>query len=128
LYLQVELQERYNILSPLIKKRIEDFSNIEKDKWFYELIFCLCTPQSKAANALIVQNNLFDLKFFENPFNPATILANRNNYIRFHNQKGINILNAQKIFQDIKIMLESNINSASKRLWLSMNVRGLGLK
>ena len=122
------LSEKYYELSPLIKKRIEDFSYISQNDWFYEIIFCLCTPQSKAANALIVQNKLYSLKFYDNPFNPASILANKANYIRFHNQKGKNIIEAQKQFPNIRDMLESGNDSISKRYWLSKNIRGIGLK
>ena len=34
-----------------IKKRLKEFSEVRPKDYFYELVYCLLTPQSSAANA-----------------------------------------------------------------------------
>jgi thermostable 8-oxoguanine DNA glycosylase len=58
------LIENFELLKPKIKQRLSDFKNVKKQNYFYELCYCLCTPQSQAENALVVQKKLEDSDFF----------------------------------------------------------------
>ena len=80
------LKKNYKILKPLIKKRLMEFKNIHVDDYFYELCYCICTPQSKAKNAFQVVNKLRQRDFLNKKFNPIDLLRDPSHYIRFHNQ------------------------------------------
>jgi len=122
------LQERYEILRFDIKKRLDEFAQVPESDFFYELCFCLCTPQSKAKNALIVIEKLKSLDFYNKLFNPVNILANKNHYIRFHNQKSLRLLNAKKTFPNVLNILKRKNSTFEKREEITKIVNGYGLK
>ena len=123
-----DLSEYYKKKKEDIKKRLEDFRNVPAGNYFYELCFCILTPQSKAINALKVENILRDRNFFDNPFDVTNILRNPDNYIRFHNQKAKRLMLAREQFPEIEKLLESDLSGYDKRLWLVRNVNGFGMK
>lgn len=127
-HLDEKLLEHYDKVQDRIKRRLQEFKEVPKSEYFYEFCFCLCTPQSKAANALIVQKKLKELDFENKPFNPVDILATPENYIRFHNQKAKRIENAPKIFPEIMSILESEESNFDKRAKIHKLVNGFGLK
>lgn len=126
--LPIFFQEKYLLLKPKIRQRLEDFANVPKEKYFYELCFCLCTPQSKASSALAVQLELERLDFYNNNFDPTPILRNSNNYIRFHNQKSKRLLTIRHQWSEIQELLLSNLTGREKREWLNSNINGIGRK
>lgn len=127
--LTLELQELYTNLKVDIENRLEDFSKIPQNQYFYELCFCICTPQSKAEHALIVQNKLMDSDFLSQPeINPLPILNNPSHYIRFHNQKSKRLLTLKENWDIILEMLVSEKSSIEKRDWLAANINGIGMK
>lgn len=111
-----------------IRMRLNDFRNIQREDYFYELCFCLCTPQSKAANALQVQNKLKAADIYNTFLNPVSILADKNHYIRFHNQKAKRILELIPKFPKIMGILDSEATPAEKRLEIYRNITGFGMK
>lgn len=126
--LPILFQEKYNSLKTKIRQRLDEYANVPKEKYFYELCFCLCTPQSKASSAMIVQNELEKLDFFNKGFDPTEILRNSNNYIRFHNQKSKRLLKIREQWTEINNILEANLSPEEKREWLCDNINGLGRK
>lgn len=120
--------DKYEKLRPKIQQRLNDFSNVSEDKYFYELCFCICTPQSKAASAMIVQNELESLDFYNNEVDTTPILRRKENYIRFHNQKSNRLQLIKQQWGEIKAVLKSNISDREKREWLNNNVNGIGRK
>ncbi len=122
------LKQAYNLLKINIRKRLKELYAISEQDIFYELCFCLCTPQSKARNAIIVEEKLRKRNFFKQNFNPIDILRESSHYIRFHQQKSNNLLSAKDKFDIIKSMLKQDIPTFEKRLWLVRNIRGLGMK
>ena len=70
-----------------IRARLEEFARIPAGAYFYELVYCLLTPQSSAVNAGRVVELLEegDALHREMPF--AEILHRKEHYIRFHNTK-----------------------------------------
>lgn len=119
----------YEEIKAKIESRLSEFKKVPEQKYFYELCFCLCTPQSKAANALIVQNKLEDLSFLTNPdCNPLPLLNDKKHYIRFHNQKAQRLLKARSEWHRIKAIINSDLNNRSKRDELYHTVNGFGMK
>jgi len=122
------LLDNYNILKPRIEARLLDFKNVMKDDYFYELCYCLCTPQSKAENAKIVQEKLEAKDFYNTRFDPTDILREPKHYIRFHNQKAKRLLFAIDNFSEVLKILNESSNQYDKRDKISTIVNGFGMK
>lgn len=122
------LQEKYELLKEPIRKRLKEFEEVPADLYFYELCFCVCTPQSKAKSALVVQKELERLDFLNNDIDPTPILRQPENYIRFHNQKTKRLLLAKVQFPEIMKLLNSDKSSIQKRMWFVGNFNGFGMK
>ena len=127
-YLPEKLKKHYEKNKSRFKNRLDEFSEVLEPEYFYELCFCFCTPQSKARHAIEVVEKLKARDFQNKHFNPVKILADKAHYIRFHNQKSKNMLNMKSIYPEILKLLKSDLSPAEKRLWLSLNVKGLGMK
>lgn len=126
--LPIELQKHYLISQKAIKARLKEFSHVRGEDLFYELCFCICTPQSRAANALIIENELRKMDFLLKPFDPTPLLRNPANYIRFHNQKAEHLLRAREQFPMIRGLMESGESPFIKREWLVSELKGFGMK
>jgi N-glycosylase/DNA lyase len=122
------LYDKYISIKPKIEQRLDEFSAIDKEKYFYELCFCICTPQSKAANALMVQNRLESIDFKYNDTDPVAILEDKQHYIRFHNQKSARLLKIKEQWHEIEELLLSKKNKYIKRDTLAEKINGFGLK
>jgi N-glycosylase/DNA lyase len=126
--LPILFQEKYSLLQSKIKQRLDDYANVPKEKYFYELCFCVCTPQSKASSAMAVQLELERLDFYNVGFDPTSILRSNENYIRFHNQKAMRLQMLRTQWAEIKQILDLPISGEEKREWICENVKGLGRK
>ena len=122
------LQTKLNIFGDEINKRLNEFQNIKAETIFYEFCFCILTPQSSAKNAIEVQKILTQNDFLNSPFDPTKILANKNHYIRFHNQKAKRLLNAVEYYPILKNILASTVNKFEKRKMIKDEFCGLGMK
>jgi N-glycosylase/DNA lyase len=111
-----------------IEQRLQEFINVPEGEYFYELCFCICTPQSSARNALQVVNKLKQNKFFEFQFDPINFLRLKEHYIRFHNTKSKRLLNLKHIFPQILEIIKSKKSDQEKRLNILSKVNGLGMK
>jgi N-glycosylase/DNA lyase len=126
--LPLYISDKYIELKKPIQKRLKEFKQVPIDEYFYELCFCLCTPQSRAKNAFQVVEKLKAKNFQEKPFNPVDILRDNNHYIRFHNQKAQRLLNARDYFPKVQEVLDSKLNNFEKRAEITKIVNGYGLK
>ncbi|MBP7214305.1 MAG: hypothetical protein KBA52_01535 [Candidatus Kapabacteria bacterium] len=63
--------EIYGQFHTEIDTRIDDFAKVPPERYFYELAYCICTPMSKAENALQVQMKLQKYDFIQHPLNPV---------------------------------------------------------
>ncbi|TAE22326.1 MAG: DNA lyase [Candidatus Kapaibacterium sp.] len=119
-------------LQAQILSRLEDFARVPKEQYFYELCYCLCTPQSKAENANAVQRILQERDFQGVGFHPIEILRDARHYIRFHATKANRLLKAREQWTEIASMLDSTentgLNDEAKRAWLVENVDGMSWK
>ncbi len=111
-----------------IKARLIDFSQVQPSEYFYELAYCLMTPQSSAAHADRVVSTLREREFFETGFNPEPILRTREHYIRFHKNKSKYLLQIRADFNVIRSALSNGRSGSELREWLVTHVKGLGYK
>lgn len=116
-------------IKPKLASRLKDFSEVREKDWFYELCFCLCTPQSKARRCDIAVSMLRERDFMNKSFNPSKCLI-RN--VRFHNHKAKYLMELKEKFP----MIKDNVREAKQkktdpkelREFLVNNVKGISYK
>lgn len=111
-----------------IQKRLSEFAAILPEEYFYELLYCLMTPQTSAESADTVVEDLKRVSFHNQPVDPEPFLRNKNNYIRFHKTKSKHLL---KVKEEFPVILNALLNGSSPtelREWLIKHVKGLGYK
>ena len=123
-----ELKKLYIQQKSAIQNRLKDFSQVPKAEYFYELVYCLLTPQSSAVNADKVITILKDKKFKLRDIDPEPILRWKDCYIRFHKNKSRYLIIVKDQFPLIAEQLKGRSTSEELRLWLIKNVKGLGWK
>lgn len=112
-----------------IRKRLNDFRAVPPERHFFELLYCLMTPQSKAAHAEIVIEKLERMGFPEAEIDPTPLLRDPAHYIRFHNVKGRRLMRLREEWPSIAEIVGSvNMDGEAKRSMLVTNVDGLGWK
>src|SRR3989344_2125434 len=121
----MDLQAEYNKKKEAIIKRLNDFKQIKDEDLFYEMCFCLLTPQSTARGADRAIQVLKRMDFKNKDFNPAPYLEHN---IRFHNNKAKYMIELKGKYKEIKNKLDSIEHNNDKRDFLVKNVKGLGLK
>ena len=121
----MDLQEEYYKRVNIIKSRLEDFSKISKEEYFYEACFCILTPQSSAKQAWKCILALKENDFFNKDVNPVNYLSDK---IRFHNNKSKYLLELKGKWNVIMKKLDEIKDSYKLRNWLLENVKGFGLK
>jgi N-glycosylase/DNA lyase len=129
--LKNEIIEHYELKKFEIQKRLKEFEDVKRENYFYELCFCICTPQSKAVNAFIVQNRLMKLNFEQKNIEESElveILRKPENYIRFHNQKAKRLLELKKDWTNIELIINSDLDNFNKRNTIAKRVKGIGFK
>jgi N-glycosylase/DNA lyase len=77
---------------------------------------------------MAVQLELERLDFLNKEFDTTSILRDKNNYIRFHNQKSNRLQLIKQQWSKIKEVLDSDIPGEEKREWINNNVNGIGRK
>lgn len=123
-----ELRMVYEERHQTIKGRLEEFRNVPTSEYFYELVYCLLTPQSSAVNAAKAVGVLKQRNFANNDINPAPLLHQKDFYIRFHHTKGRHLVGIKEQFPKIMHHLSNGIASTELREWLVENVKGIGYK
>jgi N-glycosylase/DNA lyase len=121
-----ELYRLYADRRNVIEKRLDDFAAVDRSEHFFELAYCLLTPQSSAVHAARAVESLRTAPM--NLEDVAAILRDRGAYIRFHNTKARHILRAREQFPEIAEKLRDGIASPALREWLVQHVKGLGWK
>lgn len=122
--LHAEYQQKRNA----VRKRLKEFRQVPRDKYFYELIYCLLTPQSSAVNAGRAQRSFEESGFRYASVDPLPILADRGHYIRFHKTKSARITAMKLQYGEIEALLHSSVTAAEKRDWLVRHVKGISMK
>jgi N-glycosylase/DNA lyase len=123
-----DLRDAYAARKEEIQNRLADFRNIIPQDYFYEIVYCLLTPQSRARNAERVVSLLQEKDFEHQEFHPVSLLRNPEHYIRFHATKANHLLRLKEQYPEIMKLLTSDSESFEKREWLVQHVAGLGYK
>ena len=113
----------------LIETRINEFQELNKKEageWFSELCFCILTANSKAQNAINIQNEIGSDGFKNYSQEKITEIIRQNKH-RFHNNKAKYIVSARK-FVDIKNILQDFKTGPEAREFIAQNIKGLGFK
>ena len=105
-----------------ILKRLKEFEG-NKD-YFYELCFCILTPQSSAKKAWSCILKLKEMDFQNKSINPEKYI----NGVRFHVNKSKYLLELKKNYQNILKEIRKSQYPKQLREFLVKNVKGLGYK
>jgi N-glycosylase/DNA lyase len=121
-----QLREQFELRKDEIRARLDDFSNPKMNDIFYEMCFCILTPQS---NAKKCWNAVLELKekdfLHKGEINVEFILKSNT---RFHNNKSKYIELAKSNFKEIFNKIFTTTDSKELRLWLVDNIKGYSFK
>ena len=123
-----DLRTLYEERKARIKARLAEFARVPAERYLYELLYCLMTPQSSAENAEKAVEALERLRFAERGDDPEPILSAKTHYIRFHRQKAKRLLEAREELPRICEALARGGPPSALREWLVEHVKGLGYK
>jgi N-glycosylase/DNA lyase len=122
------LRSRFEERKAAIRQRLFDFSRVPPEEYFYELVYCILTPQSSAVNAAKAVENLKAAGFFRNETDPEPVLRHKSHYIRFHITKSRHLRDVKAHYPAIALKLRNGTPPRELRAWLVANVKGLGWK
>src|SRR3989344_6104065 len=120
----MNLQKEYNQRKEIIINRLDDFKRIKQEDLFYELCFCLLTPQCPAKKADAIVGELKKADFKNKNIDPHKFLKTT----RFHNNRAKYFLEMKSKYNFIEQQLKSIKIAEEKRDFLAENVKGIGLK
>ncbi len=123
-----ELRTNYLLRRDEIRNRLREFKRVPESEYFYELIYCLLTPQSSAEHAAKVIEALRRDRFRERGFDPEPYLRNRSHYVRFHRVKSMRLLAAHRRSWELSFLRSVAIPTFHKREYLVREIPGLGYK
>ncbi len=124
-----ELHAEYHLHGAAIRERLAAFRAVPPERWFYELTYCLLTPQSSARQCALVSEELERRDFQSVGFDPTPLLRSfHDGYVRFHNTKARRLLAARTQWMDSFGRLNSDSGDRHLRNTLAETVDGLGYK
>ncbi len=123
-----EIRELYEERKKAIRERLAEFAAVRPSAYFYELVYCLLTPQSSAVNAAKAVRVLRDHNLRHSEIDPEPLLYQKDFYIRFHITKAKHLLAVKEQFPFIRKELLNGSSSVRLREWLVKNVKGIGWK
>jgi N-glycosylase/DNA lyase len=123
-----ELRGMFATRRSAIRSRLADFANVPRHEYFYELVYCLLTPQSSAVNAGRAVLALRESDLQNRAFDPEPLLHQEDYYIRFHKTKAKSLLEIREKYEIVAQHLSNGSTSVELREWLVKNVRGMGWK
>jgi N-glycosylase/DNA lyase len=123
-----ELRQHYEMHKDAIRTRLLEFKSVPASEYFFELAYCLLTPQSSAAHADLAVAQLREAGFQVQEIDPEPILRSKLNYVRFHRTKSKRLLQMKEKYPDIAQKLAAPATAMDNREWLVMHVMGLGYK
>lgn len=128
-----DLHEKYLQKKQAIEQRLKDFKDVfskDDDEIFAELVFCICTPQSRARNAWHAVETMKNNGSLYNgsPDQMLKWMAG----VRFNNNKSRHIYEVrEKLKENSRIRIKDKINASdilATREWLVQNIKGYGYK
>lgn len=133
---KTELLDQFELRRNEIRERLAEFAAVPVEHWFYEVCFCLLTPQTKAIHAQAAIEELRNLRFLEVGLDPVNVLRNPDGYIRFHNVKAARLLALRQHWPNLlDVLLKARqtgttdgIANRSLRDLVKALVHGMGFK
>lgn len=122
------LLRHYRTFKDPIRIRLKEFAAVPPSEYFYELVYCLLTPQSSAVNADAVVSKLRAGDFFERGSDAEAILRDPAHYIRFHRVKARRLQAARDRHDETMRILSADLAPLDLRDALVHHVNGFGLK
>lgn len=127
--LREELRREHALHAAEIRTRLEEFRSVPVHRYFYELCYCLMTPQSSALQCDKVSRELEQRSFFTRPFDPTPLLRSFDGgYVRFHNVKARRLLKARDEYAQVLAIVQSEDSDREVRNTLACAVHGIGMK
>ncbi len=123
-----ELQAEFATCRAVIRQRLSEFRTVRRSDYFFEMAYCILTPQSSATHAAAAIDALRALDRWDDHDLLARTLARKESYIRFHRTKATHLAEAHLQFPEIDSRLQDSQEGYELRSWLVANVRGLGWK
>jgi N-glycosylase/DNA lyase len=123
-----ELRAAFESCKTDIRQRLAKFTAVNPDEYFFEMAYCILTPQSSAIRAAAAVNALRALDRWDDQELLARTLARKEFYIRFHHTKARRLAKAHAQFPEIAAHLETGREGRELRTWLVAHVGGLGWK
>jgi N-glycosylase/DNA lyase len=123
-----KMQRFYTSHKSAIRIRLSEFAAVRPADYFYELVYCLLTPQSSAKNAERVVSLLSAAGFHRRDIDPEPFLRRKECYIRFHRTKSRHLLRMKDQYPSIAQKLSEQVPVFELREWLVKNVLGVGYK
>ncbi len=111
-----------------VRARLEQFRSVPPAEYFYELVYCLLTPQSSAVNAGRAVGVLRERDLEHTDVDPEPLLHQKDFYVRFHKTKAKHLIAVKDQYGVIHRRLMNGSSSPELREWLVRNVKGLGWK
>ncbi|MFH1317094.1 MAG: N-glycosylase/DNA lyase [Candidatus Woesearchaeota archaeon] len=123
------LKKEYKIKRKIIKSRLDDFSKIRGNQLFYELCFCLLTPQSNAKKCDLAISTLKEKDFIKRNIAADDIKDILKQKTRFYKNKSNYLAEMKDNYNILCDIISSNkFTSKEKREYLVNNVKGIGMK
>ncbi len=122
------LRDLYDARRAAIRDRLREFAQVPSSEYFYELVYCLLTPQSSAVHAARAVDRLKAMNFSSADVDPEPVLHHKAFYIRFHRTKSVHLNSTKARFPEIAVRLAENSSGKELREWLVENIKGLGWK
>ena len=112
----------------LIHAKNRLFAKKSEEDMFYELCFCICSPQTTFSKNSDLNKELRARDFFNKPISYET-LQELTVQVRFYQRKALFLIEAKRAWDVIYAAVNNDvIADYDKRKWLVTHVRGLGMK
>jgi N-glycosylase/DNA lyase len=123
-----ELKRDFTKKRAAIRRRLKDYRAVPEANYFYELLYCLMTPQSSAVSAGKAQRNFEAADYLHSELDPEPLLYRDDYYIRFHHSKARWIAEMKANYAEIARVTAGPMTAWEKREWFVKNVKGLSYK
>ncbi len=124
-----ELRELHTVRRDEIRARLDEFRCVPPGRHFYELCYCMMTPQSSATHCMTVLDSLVASDFEHRDIDPEPLLhPGPPVYVRFHRTKARRLMAMKQRFPQIRGLLHSGLPPKELRDALAAEITGLGMK
>ena len=123
-----EIKTNYKKYRKDIKSRLKEFEKVQHPELFYEICFCLTTPQSNAKKCHEAVCHLTKKGFLNKNLNLNQIKKVLQPRTRFYQNKSNYLLLMKDDYKEIQDLFNSKLTSIELRDKLVQNIKGMGMK